>query len=208
MAMGKSASAILLFLGMLVTVSQTVRASDPDLTTDYGINSTDVKDFTFTGFRNLPAGGNGVLIPTFATFQNFPGLTGLALTAVFFQFGPQSQITPHTHPRASEAFYVLTGTIDVGFIDTANNLFETTLQAGDLFVFPKGLIHWQRNNQWSTGSGYSVLNSENPGLLAVIPELFTAGGKGIPDNVLSAALGQPIKEVDTIKYGLGAKSNP
>lgn len=193
-----------MFLGLLVTVSETVRASDPDLTTDFGINTTSVTDFTFTGFRNLPAQAQGIATPTFATFQNLPGLTGLGLTAVVFEFGPASQISPHTHPRATEIFWVTSGTIDVGFVDTNNDLFETTLSTGDLFVFPKGLLHWQRNNQWSTGSGFSALSSEGPGTLLIANALFTAGGHGIPDNVLASALGIDTGTVDSIKKGLGA----
>ncbi|CAM6102113.1 unnamed protein product [Calypogeia fissa] len=206
--MTKSTRTLLLFLGMLVTVSHTVRASDPDLTTDFGISAISAANFTFTGFRNLQAGGKGVATPTFASFQQLPGLTGLGLTAVQFEFGPQSQISPHTHPRATEIFYVLSGVIDVGFVDTNNDLFETTLQTGDLFVFPKGLLHFQRNNGWSSASGFSALSSENPGTLLVSNALFTAGGKGLPDNVLATALGASVQTVDSIKSALGGSAPP
>lgn len=201
--MARSPGALLLFLALLVTVSHTVRASDPDLTTDFGISATSAANFTFTGFRNLQPGGKGVATPTAASFQQLPGLTGLGLTAVQFEFGPQSQISPHTHPRATEIFYVLSGTVDVGFVDTNNDLFETTLQTGDVFVFPKGLLHFQRNNCDQPASGFSALSSENPGTLLVVSGLFTAGGKGLPDNVLATALGATTQTVDAVKKALG-----
>jgi hypothetical protein len=84
-------------------------------------------------------------------------------------------------------------------VDTTNTLFETTVQAGDLFVFPKGLLHWQRNRGSGTASGYSVLSSENPGTLLVVKALFTASNQGLPDDVLAAALGTNQQEVDNLK---------
>ncbi|CAM6120698.1 unnamed protein product [Calypogeia fissa] len=197
--MARFAGALLLCLGLLVTV----RASDPDLTTDFGITAISAANFTFTGLRNLQPGGKGVAGFTAATFQQLPGLTGLGLTAVQFEFGPQSQISPHIHPRGTEIFYVLSGVIDVGFVDTNNDLFETTLQKGDLFVFPKGCLHFQRNNCDGPASGFSALSSENPGTLLVSSALFTAGGKGLPDNVLTTAFGTNTKTVDSIKKALG-----
>lgn len=200
--MEKSGALLLLFLGLLATTSQTVWASDPDLTTDFGISSPVAANFTFTFFpKDQP---KGKATPTFASFDTgLPGLTGLGLTAVLFQFGPYSQINPHTHPRATELFYVIDGCVDVGFVDTNNDLFEITLQAGQLFVFPKGLLHFQANNQNYKATGYSVLSSENPGVLMIANALFTASGTGLPDNVLEVAFGSTAYTVDGIKKSLG-----
>lgn len=205
--MAKSTTTLLLLLGLLLSASNIVKASDPDLTTDFGITSISAANFTFTGFRNPQPGAQGVATPTAASFQQLPGLTGLGLTAVLFEFGPQSQISPHTHPRASEIFYVLSGTVDVGFVDTNNDLFETTLQTGDLFVFPKGLLHFQRNNGGTPASGFSALSSENPGTLLLASALFTSGGSGLPDSVLATALGTSVQTVDSIKSALGGSAS-
>ncbi|KAJ6927664.1 germin-like protein 9-3 [Populus alba x Populus x berolinensis] len=35
--------------------------------------------------------------------------------------------------------------LQVGFVDTTNKLFTQTLQAGDMFIVPKGLVHFQYN---------------------------------------------------------------
>ncbi|GFZ14804.1 hypothetical protein Acr_24g0009940 [Actinidia rufa] len=50
--------------------------------------------------------------------------------------------SPHIHPRSAELF-VLGGSIEVGFVDTTNKLFTQTLTDGDMFVFPKGLVHYK-----------------------------------------------------------------
>ncbi|CAM6127891.1 unnamed protein product [Calypogeia fissa] len=198
----------MLILGLLVStlMVHTAVASDPDLTTDFNVTNPTVDDFTFKGFRNPQPLGFGMAAPTAAMIS---GLSGLGLTAVLFEFGPESQIDPHTHPRATEVFFVLSGELDVGFVDTANELFETTVKAGDIFVFPKGLLHWQRNNCQGTASGFSALSSENPGTLLIAKALFTAGGKGLPDIVLSTALGTNAKnaEIDKVKKAVAQRNN-
>jgi quercetin dioxygenase-like cupin family protein len=202
--MGRTTGTLLLLLGLLAAAFNVVKASDPDLTTDFGLLFANVSDFTFKGFSNLGAQPQGQAKPNFA---NPPGLNGLGLAAVVFEFGAQSQIDPHTHPRGTEIFYVTSGTVDVGFVDTNNDLFETTLYTGDLFIFPKGLLHWQRNNQWGTASGFSALSSENPGNLFISDALFSAGAKGLPDNVLASAFSTTTAIIDGIKAKLGGSPN-
>ncbi|CAM6108151.1 unnamed protein product [Calypogeia fissa] len=198
----------LMFMGLLlaaVAVHTTV-ASDPDLTTDFNVTNPTVKDFTFSGFSNPTTLGKGMAMPMGA---NIPGLSGLGIAAVLFEFGPVSQIDPHTHPRGTEVFFVLSGALDVGFVDTANELFETTVYTGDIFVFPKGTLHWQRNNGQGTASGFSALTSENPGTLLAFEALLTAGGKGLPDVVLSTALNVNANngQIDDIKKAVAARNN-
>ncbi|CAM6099013.1 unnamed protein product [Calypogeia fissa] len=204
----------LVFLGLLLAtvMVHTAVASDPDLTTDFNVTNPAAEDFAFREFRNLQAPGKGVATPHFAQFNMDPpfvGLNGLGLAAVLFEFGPESQIDPHTHPRATEMFFVLSGEIQAGFVDTANNFFETTLYVGDIFVFPKELLHFLRNNGKGTASGFSALSSENPGVLSVVKGLFTAGGTGFPDIVISTALGMDAKdnEIDGFKAAVALKNN-
>jgi quercetin dioxygenase-like cupin family protein len=205
--MEKLVAVLLVFLGLLLIVPQTVIASDPDLTTDFNVTYPTAANFTFT--FNATEQPKGKALPFFATFNmGLPGLSGLGLSAVVFKFGPYSQVDPHTHPRATEIFFLLEGCVDVGFVDTNNNLFQTTLQAGSLFVFPKGLLHFQRNNQDYKASGFSALSSENAGILIVANALFTSSGTGLPDNVLETALGTNSKTIDTIKKTLGASATP
>ncbi|CAM6107471.1 unnamed protein product [Calypogeia fissa] len=143
----------LMILGLLLAAVavQTVLASDPDLTTDFNVTNPTVADFTSTILRNPQQLGQGMAKPTGVAIA---GLSGLGLAPVLFEFGPMSQIDPHTHPRATEVFFVLSGEVDVGFVDTANNLFEITVQAGDIFVFPKGLAAQQ-----CSGNGFRLLGA-------------------------------------------------
>ncbi|CAM6104746.1 unnamed protein product [Calypogeia fissa] len=199
------------FWGLLLAAVavHTVVASDPDLTVDFNVSNPVASDFMgSTTAPPPPPQGQGMANPFPVTIT---GLSGLGLIPVLFEFGPMSQIDPHTHPRATEVFYVLSGSIDVGFVDTNNDLFEITVNTGDIFVFPKGLLHWQRNNGAGKASGYSVLNSENPGTLLIVKGLFTASGKGLPDIVLATALGIGFnnvdKQIDNIKQAVAKKDN-
>lgn len=79
---------------------------------------------------------------------------------------------PHSHPRASEILYVSKGVLIAGFIDTQNQLFQRTLGEGDVFVFPRGLLHYCLNSGFETATAFSVLNSQNPGLVRIADAMF------------------------------------
>ncbi|KAF2317905.1 hypothetical protein GH714_041225 [Hevea brasiliensis] len=89
-------------------------------------------------------------------------------------YAPWGINPPHTHPRASEILTVLEGTLEVGFVTSNpdNRLITKVLNKGDVFVFPVGLIHFQRN----TGNGYAVaiaaFNSQNPGVITIANAVF------------------------------------
>ncbi|KAG6546130.1 hypothetical protein Mapa_012164 [Marchantia paleacea] len=61
------------------------------------------------------------------------------------QYIPHTLNALHTHPRGSEFLYVVHGMLDVDLIDSSSKLYTQTLHEGDLFVFPKGLVHFQIN---------------------------------------------------------------
>ncbi|CAI9303821.1 unnamed protein product [Lactuca saligna] len=66
------------------------------------------------------------------------------------------------------------GRILVGFVTSnpENRLITKLLQKGDVFVFPEGLIHFQKN----VGNGYAVaiaaLSSQNPGVITIANAVF------------------------------------
>lgn len=79
---------------------------------------------------------------------------------------------PHSHPRASEIIFINTGLVVAGFLDTKNNLFQKVLREGDVFVFPKGLLHYCLNYGFEFATVFSVLNSQNPGLVSISGAMF------------------------------------
>jgi quercetin dioxygenase-like cupin family protein len=95
---------------------------------------------------------------------------------------------PHTHPRATEIFIVLEGTLEVGFITSnpENRHFRKILQKGDVFVFPIGLIHYQRNIGYGHVVAIAALSSQNPGAITIGNAVFGATNQ-IASEVLTKA---------------------
>ncbi|KAL6495038.1 hypothetical protein OROGR_030957 [Orobanche gracilis] len=94
--------------------------------------------------------------------------------------------------------------LDVAFITTANVQFAKTIRKGDVFVFPKGLVHFQKNNGKFPAAVLSAFNSQLPGTQAIAATLFAANPE-VPDNVLTKALQVGKKEVQIIKSKLAPK---
>ncbi|KAM1100309.1 hypothetical protein FF1_006740 [Malus domestica] len=70
-----------------------------------------------------------------ASLAEFPALNGQSVSYAVLQF-PNNGTTnpPHTHPRSAELLFLVGGTLEVGFVDTKNNLFRQTLQAGTVSI--------------------------------------------------------------------------
>ena len=110
-------------------------------------------------------------------------------------------VPPHVHPRASEMVFILQGKFNVGFVDTSNKLFSVDVKAGDVFMIPRGLVHYQLNIGSTPGLFLAVLNSQNPGFSFVSQAIFAAN-PSIPTAVLSKAFNISPQEVEKIEQGL------
>ncbi|KAL2649465.1 hypothetical protein R1flu_017593 [Riccia fluitans] len=196
----------LAFVGLAFLVIQGVLAYDPTITTDFGLmGSVSGDNFKSTAFEssNLPpnpAAGGLVLVPQFVA--QFPGVTGLGISSLFFKLGSGGVVPPHIHARATELFFVISGTFNVGFVDSANVLYSATLYPGDQFVFPQGLVHYQQAGS-SSATGYSSFNSQNPGVTLIASNVF-ASNPAFPPGVLEASFMIDSATVMSIRKGLGA----
>ncbi|KAH7578159.1 hypothetical protein ACOSQ2_000685 [Xanthoceras sorbifolium] len=162
-------------------------------------------DFFFAGLANPGKVNNSVgSLVTGANVEKIPGLNtlGVSLSRIDYEAGGLNP--PHTHPRATEMIFVLEGELDVGFITTANKLISKTVKKGEIFVFPKGLVHFQKNNGDKEASVISAFNSQLPGTQSIAATLFTAT-PAVPDNVLTKAFQVGTKEIEKIKSKLAPK---
>ncbi|KAG6550394.1 hypothetical protein Mapa_008357 [Marchantia paleacea] len=166
----------------------------------------DAQDFTFCGLKNAPKVSNALgSVVTPASVNQFPALNTLEISAARIDFVKGGVNSPHVHPRASELLYVIEGTIDVGFVDTTNKLFEKTLEAGDLFVFPRGLVHFQVESGKGTALAIAFLSSQNPGVSQIATNLLDSDPK-IAGDVLEKSFGIDQKVVTSLFHGVGALS--
>ncbi|KAM7496944.1 hypothetical protein LguiA_021358 [Lonicera macranthoides] len=157
-----------------------------------------------------------------ASMAEFPALNGQSVSYAVLEF-PASrchQPTPHLYScvRASlscpRLVYLveslpltntqnLNGTLEVGFVDTTNKLYTQTLQIGDLFVFPKGLVHFQYNvDTQNPALAVSAFGSATAGTVSVPTSVFTTG---IDDNILAQSFKTDVATIQKIKAGLAPK---
>ncbi|KAI3755592.1 hypothetical protein L1987_55396 [Smallanthus sonchifolius] len=159
------------------------------------------EDFFFSGLHLRGNTSNPVgskVTPVFAT--QLPGLNTLGISMVRIDYTPWGQNPPHTHPRATEILTVIEGTLQVGFVTSNpdNRFITKVLQMGDVFVFPVGLVHFQRN----IGNGYAVaiaaLSSQNPGAITIANVVFGAN-PSIPGDILAKAFQVDKSVVDVLQ---------
>jgi quercetin dioxygenase-like cupin family protein len=184
---------------------QITLAGDPNILTDFiaPVGTTvDSTFFTFTGFRALLP--PNTLPSTFKAFKasktEFQPLDGQSVSYAALVYPPGTINPPHTHPRSAELLFLPTGSLEVGFVDTTKKLYTQTLQPGDIFVFPKGLVHFQLNSDTQKlAFAFSAFGSANAGTVSLRSSLFNTS---IDDNVLALAFKTDVATVQTLKKGL------
>ncbi|KAK3441381.1 hypothetical protein EUGRSUZ_B01351 [Eucalyptus grandis] len=163
-------------------------------------------DFFYDGLAKpgLPNNTLGNLVRR-GNVLKIPGLNTLGMSLDRSDFAPFGLSAPHTHPRATEMVFVLFGEIYAGFITTANVLVAKTIKAGEIFVFPRGLVHFQMNIQNTPAATIAAFNSQLPGASFIATTLFAAEPT-VPNDVLAKAFQIDVKEVEMIKAKLAPKS--
>ncbi|XP_023922652.1 putative germin-like protein 9-2 [Quercus suber] len=189
-------------------VIQMAIAGDPYIISDFivpaNVTAIDANFFTFTGMRTLVRSGPPTNTTTFtawkASMAEFPALNGQSVSYDVLYFPAGSINPPHTRVRATGLIFLLQGTLQVGLIDTTNKLYTQTLQAGDMFVFPKGLVHYQYNPDAQTPAiAIAAFGSSNPGS----PK--TLFNTNIDDIFLAKPFKRNVATILALKAGLTPK---
>ncbi|KAL5797889.1 hypothetical protein ACOSQ2_002709 [Xanthoceras sorbifolium] len=162
----------------------------------------EANDFFFSGLHMAGNTSNAVgssIKPVNAA--QIPGLNTLGVAMVRLDFAPWGINPPHTHPRASEILTVLEGTLEVGFVTSnpENRLITKVLNKGDVFVFPVGLVHFQRNVGNCNAVAIAAFSSQNPGLMSVASAVF-GSNPPISSDVLSKAFQVDKKIVEQLQW--------
>ncbi|XP_044482150.1 germin-like protein subfamily 1 member 17 [Mangifera indica] len=163
-------------------------------------NLAKAENFSFS--VKMPGSTNNLLGSnvTAVTVDQIPGLNTLGISAARLDFAPYGEVSPHTHPRATEILVVLEGTLLVGFItsDSNHTLFTKVLNQGDVFVFPIGLIHFQVNIGKTNALAFSSLNSQNPGVITIASTVF-GSNPPIKPKILARAFMLDVNVVKTLQ---------
>eukprot|EP00257_Ricinus_communis_P021302 XP_015580757.1 germin-like protein subfamily T member 2 isoform X2 [Ricinus communis] len=140
---------------------------------------------------------------TTANVLSFPGLNTLGISMNRVDFSPGGLNPPHSHPRATETGVVIEGKLLVGFVTTSNVFHSKVLSPGQMFVVPRGLVHFQLNVGQGKALLFTAFNSHLPGSAVVSANLFTSTPK-IPNQVLTKAFQVGDDIINTIKSKFGS----
>ncbi|WCJ24339.1 RmlC-like cupins superfamily protein [Euphorbia peplus] len=159
------------------------------------------EDFFLPGFH-LPGNTSnptGYKVTT-ASAKQIPGLNTLGLSMVRIDLAPHGVNPPHLHPRGSEMITVVEGTMEVGFATSAPEyrLFTKVLKQGDIFVFPMGLIHFQRNPANTKAVAIGAQSSQNAGVVSIHSALFNSTPE-MPSDMLGRVMQVDYKVIDQLK---------
>ncbi|XP_021592990.1 germin-like protein subfamily T member 2 [Manihot esculenta] len=137
-----------------------------------------------------------------ANVLTFPGLNTLGISMNRVEIAPGGLNPPHSHPRASETGVVIEGKLLVGFVTTSNVFHSKVLSAGQMFVIPRGLVHFQLNVGEEKALLFTSFNSHLPGVVIAPTSLF-ASSPPIPNQVLTKAFRVGEDTIETIKSKFG-----
>lgn len=135
------------------------------------------------------AGGKTVA----ATRTNFPAIIGhgVAMTVGFIE--PCGINLPHTHPRATEINFIVSGSFQAGFFqENGARFIGNILQPGMATVFPQGAIHFEINLGCEPAMFVAAFNNEDPGVQTTAQSFF-----GLPKDVTAVSLN--ISSIQTVQ---------
>jgi|UniRef100_A0A2N9G678 quercetin dioxygenase-like cupin family protein len=201
---------------VLLLVPVPSRSADPDSLQDFCVadlnasitvngfpckpaSKVNLNDFFFDG---LTKEGNTANIfgssITPANVLSFPGLNtlGIAINRVDYAKGGINPL--HSHPRATESGVIIKGKVLVGFVTTQNVYYSKVLGPGEVFVIPKGLVHFQKNVGKGKALAFTVFNGQLPGVVLLPTNLFASK---IPNDVLT----QTFQVNDAVVNGIKSK---
>ncbi|EES05077.1 putative germin-like protein 2-2 [Sorghum bicolor] len=209
---------LFLFISTLAMACCCAIASDPSLLQDFcvagkmsqvnvnGFACKDAKDvvaehFFFSGLHMAGNTSNkqGSAV-TAVNVAQIPGLNTMGISMVRIDYAPKGLNPPHTHPRATEILVVLEGSLYVGFVTSNpnNTLIAKVVNKGDVFVFPKGLVHFQYNYGTDNAVVLAALSSQNPGVITIANTVF-GSDPSISDDILTKAFQVNQNTVDWIQ---------
>ncbi|CAM8967631.1 unnamed protein product [Rhodiola kirilowii] len=183
-------------------------AGDPDITLDFilPLSATTVSSgyFLYSGLRVVfNSSAPQAIKATKASMAEFPALNGQSVSMTVLQFPPSSINPPHVNSRASGLLLVVQGSLEVGLIDTTNKVHTQTLHVGDMFVFPKGLVHFQYNaDAQNPATGIAAFSSASSGTFSIPNTVFDTG---VDDGILAESFKTDIATIHKLKARLASK---
>jgi oxalate decarboxylase/phosphoglucose isomerase-like protein (cupin superfamily) len=113
-------------------------------------------------------------------------LPNRGMSQTFAELKACGVLLPHVHPRATEIYFVINGTIETSIIqEYPAKALTFSLTSNQDAVVPQGLGHSLYNPTCQSAFYVSTFDSSDPGSLFLAQQLFT-----LPNDVLLASTGQ------------------
>jgi quercetin dioxygenase-like cupin family protein len=92
----------------------------------------------------------------------------------------------HSHPIATEYVFVIKGELKLGFFEEngGRGLISTTIKAGESFVLPQALPHFEFNPLCEASQRFAAFTATDPTATVIAPAFL-----GLPDEALRAMIG-------------------
>jgi len=169
----KMIQTILFFFALISYTSNAIDSDDfcvadlsfPDTPSGYPCkseNNVTADDFVFSGLNIAANTSTNSFKVAFTPVKvdKIPGLNGLGISVARIDLGFNGSVPMHTHPGVGEFIIVIQGQMTAGFI-TPTKVFMKTLNPGDVWVFPTGLLHFILNTGPGNAVAYSAYTSSN-----------------------------------------------
>ncbi|KAM7196822.1 RmlC-like cupin domain containing protein [Rhypophila sp. PSN 637] len=171
-------------------LSKSAQLQLADTATDrYSILTKD-KDFVYD-FTNAPF--------PLANRKFFPALTGTGLAIAPAVFPACSIASLHIHPRSSEIFYVVSGSVITRMIpETGARVVKNTLTANQTTIFPQGSLHMQMNTECEPAVIVAAFSSDDPGATLVIPAVFSLDDELVLDSFVGSLSKEDLDKIRTV----------
>ncbi|CAI9105660.1 OLC1v1004638C1 [Oldenlandia corymbosa var. corymbosa] len=117
------------------------------------------------------------------------------------QYNAGEMEPPNINPYSAELLLLLEGNLEVGFVDTQNKLYQNTLQPGDMFLFPSGLVNFKSNpSNVSDAKTVAVLGGIT-GNVYLPPILLSSG---VDDGILAQSFKTDQATIKKLRAGMGS----
>jgi len=131
------------------------------------------EDFVFDYNSAIPTvtdAGSGKAL----NVDNRPILHGLGASSAMFDILPCGIVAPHIHPRGTELYHMLKGSLLVGVLEeNGGRYIENNVTIGQVAIVPMGLLHFVQNLGCTNTTFLATFSSEDPGTLTVVPRMFS-----------------------------------
>ncbi|CAO2188490.1 unnamed protein product [Urochloa humidicola] len=141
-----------------------------------------------------------------ADVKKFPAVNGLDISFTRVDIRRGGVVPLHSHPEGSEIILVTEGSLVAGFISAETNVAYTKrVNKYEMFLFPRGLLHFQINDGDTTAVAFNAYSSAHPSLQILDYVLF---GNDLPVEVVNNVTFISKEEIIKLKKFFGPSAVP